>query len=166
MITQSYLKAYLVYRPETGEFFAKSDNGRFKAGRRLGTLHSIGYEVIRIEKKLYKSHRLAWLYMTGSFPKQSIDHINRVKNDNRWLNLREVSQSQNSENNPMKRSNSSGFVGVGYSKKLKKWRSRIMYGYKEVHLGYFDSPESAHDAYCVAAAKYHTLNPYAKTQIL
>lgn len=162
MITQKELLEYLTYDQNTGEFFALRASINRPAGRRLGTLHSTGYDVIRIGEKLYKAHRLAWLYMTGSFPKHKIDHINRVKNDNRWCNLRDVTHSQNCENNPIKKSNRTGFVGVGYSKNMKKWRARIMYGYKEKHLGYFDTPEDAHNAYCIAAEKYHTLNPYAK----
>lgn len=162
MITQQRLKEYLTYRPETGEFFALNPSINRPAGRKLGTLHSTGYIVIRIDDKLYKAHRLAWLYMTGTFPKMKIDHVNRIKSDNHWGNLRDVSHSQNCENNPIKKSNRSGFVGVGWSKSMKKWRARIMYGYKGKHLGYFDCPKEAHEAYCVAAAKYHTLNPYAK----
>lgn len=163
MITQTELLDYLSYDALTGEFFAKKASASRAVGRKLGTLHSTGYVVIRINDKLYKAHRLAWLYMTGKFPELRIDHINRIKNDNRWENLREVSHSQNCENNPIKKSNRSGMVGVGWAKHMGKWRARIMYGYKEKHLGYFDTREAAHEAYCLAAAKYHTLNPYAKT---
>ena len=163
MITQTELLDYLSYDCLTGKFFAKKASINRPAGRELGTLHSTGYVVIRINDKLYKAHRLAWLYVTGKFPDLKIDHINRIKNDNRWENLREVSHTQNCENNPIKKSNTSGAVGVGWSKQMKKWRARITYGYKEKHLGYFGTLEEAREAYCLAAAKYHTLNPYAKT---
>lgn len=163
MITQKDLKQYLEYLPETGEFFANKKSINRPAGRKLGTVHSTGYVVIRIKDKLYKAHRLAWLYMTGEFPGNVIDHINRDKKDNRFVNLRDVTRSDNSENNPIKRSNSSGFVGVSWYAPTKKWRARIMYGYKGKHLGYFQTPQEAHEAYCVAAKKYHNFNPFAKS---
>lgn len=163
MITQAQLTEYLSYNPETGDFFANYESFGRPVGRKLGTQHSTGYVVIRIKDKLYKAHRLAWLYMTGSFPSLVIDHVNRIKNDNRWENLREVSRSQNSENNPIKKSNSSGHPGVGWSRQMHKWRARITVGYKEKHLGYFDTVEEASKAYAKAASMFHTLNPYAKT---
>ena len=143
MITQIELKNYLSYDKTTGDFIALQGDKRHIIGRKLGTLHSSGYIVIAINKKLYKAHRLAWLYEKGNFPKEMIDHINRDKSDNRLINLREVEQTHNSENNPLKKSNSSGYPGVSFSKKNMRWRARITYGYKEKHLGYFDTPQKA-----------------------
>lgn len=163
MVTFERLKEYLHYNPDTGEFIALQSSINRPAGRRLGTLHSTGYYVIRIDDRLYKAHRLAWLYMTGAMPQYTIDHINRLKSDNRWCNLRDVEHTHNSENGVMRKSNRSGFQGVGYAKHMKKWRARITYGYKEKHLGYFETEEAAYEAYCNAAAQYHTLNPHAKT---
>lgn len=164
MLTQQRIKEYLTYLPDTGEFFANHKSINRPAGRKLGTVHSTGYCVIRVDDKLYKAHRLAWLYMTGVFPEKIIDHINRIKSDNRWTNLKEFSQSQNSENNPLKKSNTSGFVGVSWNRKLKKWRARITFGYKEKHLGYFESKELAFAAYAQAAAKFHTNNSYSTSR--
>jgi excinuclease UvrABC ATPase subunit len=161
MIKQTDLKNYLSYDKDTGEFIALQGSLRHPVGRKLGTLHSTGYVVIRIQGKLYKAHRLAWLYETGKFPDGVIDHINRNKSDNRFSNLREIEITHNAENNPIKKSNSSGFPGVSFSKKMKCWRARITYNYKEKHLGYFESAEDAFKAYQFAATKYHMYNPNA-----
>ena len=137
MITQKQLKEYLSYDRNNGEFIALQRSPKYPASRKLGTLHSTGYVVIKIQKKLYKAHRLAWLYETGKFPDGVIDHINRNKSDNRFCNLREIEITHNSENNPIKKSNSSGYPGISFKKEMKRWRARITFGYKEKHLGYF-----------------------------
>jgi hypothetical protein len=161
MITQKELKDRLEYNKETGEFFAINGNSRWAKGRKVGTLHSTGYVFINIQGKVYKAHRLAWLYEKGKFPEGVIDHINRNKSDNRFCNLREIEITHNAENNPLKKSNTSGFPGVSFSKQMKRWRARITYGYKEKHLGYFQTAEDAYKAYQSAASKYHCYNPNA-----
>ena len=161
MITFDRLREYLTYCPETGNFFANQDSMNAKAGRQLGTKHSTGYFVIRIDDKLYKAHRLAWLYMTGKMPEKCIDHINRNGLDNRWENLREVCQSQNTQNSMFRKTNTSGFHGVSWYAKTQKWRARISHNSRTLHLGYFETKEQAYEAYCRGAAKYHDINPHA-----
>ena len=159
MLTQQQLKQHLSYDPETGIFVRANNVGRFKAGQVLGTKHSTGYSVIRINGKLYKAHRLAWLYVYGSFPESVIDHINRDGFDNRLINLRLATQRQNCENHSLNKNNTSGYLGVDWSKKLQKWRARITQNFKGIHLGYFDNIDDAHQAYRQAATIYHTNNP-------
>lgn len=161
MITQQQLKDHLSYDPETGIFTRAKNIARYKSGSILGTKHSTGYIVIRIENKLYKAHRLAWLYVYGNFPELRIDHINRNGFDNRLSNLRITTSKQNSENRSVAKNNKSGHPGVDWSKKLKKWRARITVNYKGVHLGYFLEIDDAINAYKKAAACLHTHNPYA-----
>ena len=162
MLTQAILKFWFFYDQTTGVFVRTKNKGRAKQGQKAGTIHSSGYEVIRINDKLYKSHRLAWLYEYGVWPDQ-IDHINGNKKDNRLCNLRLISASENMQNrhkpNP---NNTSGYKGVGWSKKLCKWRVKIMKDYKTIHLGYFKDIDDAIKAYAQGAAKYHTVNPSAK----
>lgn len=163
MLTQKQLKEHLSYDPETGIFLRVKNAGRFKAGNVLGTKHSTGYIVIRIKDKLYKAHRLSWLYVYGKFPALKIDHINRDGCDNRLENLRLVTQKQNSENRSLGKNNTSGHPGVSWCIKSCKWRARITVNYKGLHIGYFASLQDAIDAYKDFAARFHTHNCFAKT---
>ena len=165
MLTQQQLKCHLSYDPTNGIFTRVKNAGRFKAGQILGTKHSTGYFVIRIENKLYKAHRLAWLYMNGEFPTLKIDHINRDGFDNKWENLRELTQKQNSENRSIAKNNTSGHPGVDWAKKLGKWRARITVNYKGFHIGYFDTKEKAIEAYRNKADEVHTHNFLAKPRV-
>ena len=125
------------------------------AGEIAGSLNPNGYIYIKINYKLYRAHRLAWLYETGSFPLEQIDHINGIRNDNRYQNLREATRSQNKCNTKMYANNASGFKGVGLYKPTGKYRASITVNNKLIYLGYFDNPELAYAAYCEAALKYH-----------
>jgi hypothetical protein len=69
-----------------------------RPGDKAGRITQDGRRQIRIASGFYYASRLAWLYMTGEWPKDQIDHINRIKRDDRWENLREATQSQNSFN--------------------------------------------------------------------
>ena len=81
--------------------------------------------------------------MTGSFPVKDIDHINRIKSDNKWNNLRECNNSQNNANVGLKTSNTSGYKGVVWDKSRNKWRVQIRINGKKTNLGRFDNIEKA-----------------------
>jgi len=99
MLTQEKLKILLHYDAETGIFTNRITRGsRSVAGNITGSEDVYGYWIIHIESRPYKAHRLAWLYMTGAWPKGDIDHINELKCDNRFVNLREVNRSKNVSN--------------------------------------------------------------------
>lgn len=145
MLTYEKLHEILFYDRDTGIFTWKVKTAqRVHVGQRAGTIKtSDGYESISIENKTYKSHRLAWLYETGSFPPSCIDHINRIKTDNRFINLRLADKKQNMENTPLRKDNLSGSRGVSYRKTTKKWRAYLNHNKKHFHLGDFDTPEEA-----------------------
>ena len=115
---------------------------------------SDGYIQIQINKKLYKAHRLIWMFHNGDIETGlDVDHINRIKSDNRIENLRLATVSQNQSNVTKYKNNTSGYKGVSWDKRRKKWRAQINHNNKKIHIGYFDTPELAHAAYIAAAAK-------------
>lgn len=147
-LTQKYLKTVLDYDPETGCFIRLVTTAKnVKIGDIAGCLSPIGYRMIGIDGRLYYAHRLTFLYMTGRFPKDHIDHINQKKNDNRWVNLRECTPSQNQANVGLPRNNTSGFKGVCWHKGSNKWMARIIIKRKSLHLGIFKSKGDAARAY-------------------
>jgi len=143
------------YNPETGCFrWVGRGKGR-RVGEAAGHLEGLGYVSISIDGKRYKAHRLVWLYVHGYLPKQPVDHINCIKNDNRIANLRLATHFLNNGNVPSY--NKTGFKGVTYKRQrtsYKKWRAQITIGGKPIYLGYFATPEEAHAAYSVAAKSY------------
>jgi len=156
MLTVERLRELLKYDPETGIFTRKVANSRrVKVGDEAGTLSTSGYVQIRIGYQRYSAHRLAWFYMTGDWPDQNIDHINCIRDDNRFANLREATFAENSGNASKRSDNSSGFKGVFFNKRTGAWMAAIQVRGKKQHLGYFGSAASAHAAYCVAAVRAH-----------
>lgn len=99
-LTAANLRDRVIYDPETGEMtWRKTKNWRVQAGKRVGYLCATqGYWMTMLDDRMYSQHRLAWLYMTGNWPKGQIDHINHDRADNRWANLRDVSQAVNLQN--------------------------------------------------------------------
>ena len=114
-----------------------------------------GYIRIKVNGKLYRAHRLAFLYMTGSTPLDCTDHINGIKNDNRWCNLREATKQENRHNTGVQKNNTSGFKGVSWHKHAKKWRARARFNKKEIHIGYYNDANLASEAYNSFAKEHH-----------
>jgi hypothetical protein len=112
-----------------------------------------------IDNKVYLMHRLAWLYMTGSFPTEDTDHINHNRSDNRFKNLREVNRSINHQNRKQKTNNSSGHLGVVWHKQSKAWQAQITANYKSHYLGLFKNFDDAVLARKKAQNKFHPKRP-------
>lgn len=129
MITQEYLKSVLNYNPDTGIFTWLNPRNRplKKRGGIAGYINSIKYRVIKTNGKAYLAHRLAWLYMTGSFPKNQIDHLNKIRGDNRWANLKGVTNAENCRNKSISKNNKSGISGVHFCNQAKRWRVVITF---------------------------------------
>lgn len=142
--TTEYVRSIFHYDPLSGIFTRLvSVNSRAREGDVVGTLDASGYLVVKIGGRSYKVHRLAHLYMTGHHPDDQIDHINGVRTDNRWSNLRPATQQQNGMNTKKRNDNVSGFKGVHWNKCKNKWRVQIQISGKKYHLGYFSTPEEA-----------------------
>ncbi len=120
-MTQELLHKLLHYNTTTGIFTS------LKTNKPVGSKHHKGHlrYFYKPEKKAYRLHRLAFLYMTGSMPIEHVDHINRIPDDNRWCNLREISNLDNQKNKSISKLNTSGTTGVNYNKKRDKWTARI-----------------------------------------
>jgi hypothetical protein len=156
MLTQSRLKELFSYDYETGNFTViKTRKGSSKKiGDLLGSKSYAGYLEAEIDSKKYYLHRLAYLYMTGSFPEGNIDHCNRNKSDNSWKNLKVVTQQENLENNILPRKHGSlGYRGVYRYK--DKFRAKINHKGKQIHLGQFATIEEASQAYLKAKPLIH-----------
>lgn len=146
MLDAETLRARLNYDPATGIFTRRVSKGGKKAGEVAGSLHHSGYWHITMLGKTYTAHRLAWLYTHGEFPVGEIDHVNRVRTDNRLVNLREASRPSNMHNTGCNAANTSGFKGVSRNKR-GKWRATININARWVELASFNSPEEASAAY-------------------
>lgn len=116
------------------------------------------YIKIMVNKKNYYAHRVCWYLHYGSFPTKQIDHINGVRHDNRICNLREATDGENKQNLPKRNDNTSGYTGVCWSKRDKKFEVRIYVNNKKIHLGYFDNAELAHQTYVEAKKQHHKFN--------
>ena len=149
---QSELKSLLLYDPETGIFTWLVGQDK---GKKAGFKHCRGYLQQKIKTKKYLSHRLAWLYVYGEMPSGEIDHINGIRDDNRIINLRECSASQNQWNCTAQKNNTSGFKGVCWNKRAGKWHAQIMINLNKKHLGYFATAEQAGAAYQAKAKELH-----------
>ena len=148
-ITQAKLKELLDYNPETGVFVRKT--GRF-AGNIAGAIQTHGYVMFGLLGKVWLAHRLAWIYVHGVTP-NDIDHKDRVKHNNRISNLRECTNQENQFNRDKPRVNTSGYKGVILHR--GRWTARIKISQKVKHIGYYDTPELASEAYIAKAKELH-----------
>lgn len=156
MLTQERLKEILHYNPETGDFTNRINRGtRAKAGEVAGGIDLEGYLKIKIDGRPYKSHRLAWLYICGEMPPEHIDHINGVRTDNRMVNLRPATNSENQRNRGAPKNSTTGVKGVSWCQRDRRYRARINTYGKCKYLGLFGTAEEAATAYAEAAKRFH-----------
>lgn len=152
-LTQERLKQVLHYNHDTG-LFTRLGNGPDN----VGSIDGWGYLKIQVDYKIYCAHRLAFLYMTGKWPKNQVDHINTIKLNNWWSNLREANNQQNQENiRKARKQNKCGFLGVS-SLSGNRFQATISIKGKKRHLGVFKTPEEAHQCYLIAKRQIHEFN--------
>lgn len=139
VLTQERVRELFDYDPDTGIFTRKIKiRGGFLPGIGITRVGCGGYVTVSVDKKAYYLHRLVWLWWYGSHPTGHVDHINRVRSDNRIHNLREASHRHNLINSQLYSNNASGVKGVGWYKRKGKWVARINGSTgKSSLLGYF-----------------------------
>jgi len=152
-LTAVRLRARYTYHPETGLFTHKITNSRCRVGGIAGGLKR-GYVAISLYGVYFSAHRLAWLYMTGEWPKGMIDHINGDRADNRFENLRDVSRSVNNQN--QKRAHRTSVTGLlGVKPKGNFFESYINLDKKRLYLGRYRTAQEAHAAYLKKKREIH-----------
>jgi HNH endonuclease len=138
------LRELFSYDPETGHF-TRIVKRQLPAGTVAGsTKRNKGYISITVDRRKYQAHRLAWLWIYGTWPSQ-LDHINRDRADNRINNLRPATPTLNALNRSLQVTSRSGVTGVIHCDnwRLNPWSAQIMVNGKNVVLGYFAEKELA-----------------------
>jgi hypothetical protein len=139
ILSKEYLNSLFYYKD--GDLYWKMTKGRILKDTVAGT-KSHHYHQICIDYKIYRTHRLVWIFHNGNTD-QIIDHINNNSYDNRIENLRVCTLSQNVHNSKRFKNNTSGVKGVGWCIQKNKWRARLILDKKEIHVGFFDNLEDA-----------------------
>ena len=153
---QAYFARYFHYDPETGQLtWAVSRSNKIRAGTHINNIHTNGYIVVQLLGKFLYCHRIA-MVMAGIDlkPTDCVDHINGVRADNRIVNLRIATNSQNAQNSKVRKHNQSGLKGA---KLLQNGRygSRIILDRKEYWLGTYATAQEAHEVYKEASIRMH-----------
>lgn len=153
--SQAYLLDMLWYDEASGSLLWKNPvNKKALRGKPTGWLRSDGYIHVRLPTGLHLAHRLIWVMVHGVQPSDDhvIDHINRIRNDNRLKNLRVVPRAVNQWNSGKRRDARLPFLGVSVG--TSAFVARITVDGREKHLGSYQTPEEAAAAYDVAALKH------------
>ena len=168
MLHEAAILSLLAYEPETGALtWKRKPNRRITIGSIAGRVDGYGYVNVKVDGKLHKAHRIAFLLMEGAFPKERVDHINGDRSDNRWCNIRHASPSENSQNisGPTAK-NTSGFLGVTRGLRGKGWIAQIVVNKRRHHLGTFEDPQAAHHAYIAAKKRLHKFQPTIRKNVI
>lgn len=151
--TQQDLLNVFDYDEATGNLTSKVDTTRYSKNDLVTYKNTVGYLIVVIGRKEYLAHRIIWFIKTGSFPLGQIDHIDHVRDNNSWNNLREVEPRDQQLNMGLHTNNTSGVMGV---RQLKsgKFYAYIMVNRKQISLGSYITLDEAKAARQVAEAKY------------
>lgn len=149
-MTITYEKAHELFYYKDGILYNKINRGYpASKDKPAGSLKPTGYIQIKVNGKLYLSHRIIWLMHHNEWPTKEIDHIDRNKQNNKIENLRYVTRQQNQFNRYNK--------GYTFKEKLNKFEAKIGINKKTIYLGLFDTEEEAHNAYLKAKEEYHKI---------
>jgi hypothetical protein len=153
-LTQARLRDVLQYSPTKGEWRWRVIHKHQPPDGLAGRVNGNGYREIRIDGRLYKTSRLAWLYVHGSWPPHTVDHKNRRRDDDRFSNLRLSTDGQNARNKGRCRSGVSKYKGVSLERN-GRWYARIAVDGKQMRLGTFGDEVEAARAYDAASIRFH-----------
>jgi hypothetical protein len=160
MITAEELRKLLAYDADTGVFVWKVSRGNdIGVGSAAGSANGRNRKYIRVNGKKYQAHRLAWLYVYGTWPADQLDHVDGNTLNNCIENLREATNAENCQNRGIRSDNKSGYMGVSWRKDMHKWEAQIQRQGRKYQLGFFETPEAAHAAYLNAKAELHLFQP-------
>jgi hypothetical protein len=157
--TPGELAQLIAYDPVTGIFTWKVERrgrpyGHMPIGTVAGSIYADGYRVITIDGERYNASRLAFALMMGRWPENEIDHDNRIRDDDRWDNLRDATMSQNSANRDANSNNKLGIKGVCFEAARNRYKATIEVGGRSINLGRFKTAAEARAAYLTAAQRY------------
>lgn len=158
-LTAARLREVLSYNSKAGIFtwrvdkFRQHGGGNAHKGARAGTINN-GYQRIKIDGVIYRAARLAVLWMTGLFPSGDVDHKNLHRSDDRWINLRLASRSQNKANARAQKGKTVPLKGVSWDRQRRKYYASIRVNNRSINLGRYARAEDAHAAYVAAAIKF------------
>jgi hypothetical protein len=138
-----YLRSLFTYEPDTGLLRWRVKRGNKFPGDIAGSERPSGYIQIGVDNKLYRAHLIAWKIKTGEEPPHFLDHENTIKKDNRWINLRPATKSQNQANIGLTVSNSTGYKGVFWYKAYQKWAAQVWKDGRSYFGGYHNTAEEA-----------------------
>lgn len=159
LLTAERLREILDYEPDTGLFRWKNPTSRrVSVGMIAGGPISCGRQrriCMGVDGVNQYAHRLAWLWMTGAWPPEEIDHIDGDSLNNKWDNIRLANRGQNQCNRGPTYNGTSGYKGVTLNKECGKYAAQINVSGKHYYLGLFCTAKEAHQAYCEAARKLH-----------
>ena len=154
-LTRKRLKLLLSYSEQVGVFEWRPGRRKVNGGDMAGFVTEGGYLHLCVDGERYQAHRLVWLYMTGEWPEQEIDHIDGDKLNNVFSNLRLCTRAQNSWNSKRPISNRSGVKGVSWDKRSGRWVAHVKCNGKQHFLGGFSSIEQAAAVVTAKRAELH-----------
>lgn len=151
--SQDYLHRIFDYDAATGQLIWRRREDRRDnwnavwPGRVAGTLRNDGYICVNIDRKQYAAHRIIWKWVSGDDPVEEIDHVDGVKTNNRFLNLRGATFAENRQNSASR----GPFKKGVYQNRHGAFVAQIKQEDKHWYLGCFTSESEAHAAYAGAA---------------
>lgn len=150
-----------ILRYENGKlYWIKRKSNRVKIGDEAGSIDSHGYTQLKIDGKSRLAHQIIWLMFNDKLPEQ-LDHINRIRTDNRIENLRPATNMTNQHNAGIRKDNTSGYTGITFKKSTGQWNVRIQTAGERYNIGTYDDLTNAIDAHNIAKGKYR-----AETQMV